>query len=1430
MEKLSTKKLEKFLLRVTILIVLILWLGNAKNVYATDNNILTNATRVYFSSEVTKNYGNGDCILLENYDANGNKIYGLIDAGNKVKKEDADGNSSTVVKEFLKDHGVEKLEFLAITHSHGDHNGDALVVLDNFEIDTIYMKEFDAKWSPTGTQGTYEDIIERAVAKNIKVVGVSFLSLISNEISPSRSTDFMNNTKNAKEELFESFYYNSDEDTNILFNFGSATIQIFNWEMFDEDGNQYITGVTTNTTREIDTNENNNSITFLLKQGNKKAFFAGDMNNLDEDKEKGRIGDEDRLKDFIGKVDFLKLGHHGYIHSNTEDYMHILNPEYAVITNDVGGANKDIVNWLKENNVNYLYTTSDEYGISATIMNNDIYLGFETTGSFINIDRTTYYIPEGNKYQYTDYTKILYNVEYQTREVEVNSWKELKEVIENNKYEIVNLDDTNKICTLYKLIINIKTGGDWTANNTITVEKKQDIVLTTTEQLTVLRGTELKKSELFSVLGSLSIGTENMTGTITIDGNKDNVEAASTLIKIDSGTLNLLRNTTLCNNLNKTTGRTNNSAMQDYTSFGSAIYSKAGIINIYGGDITNNSQDVVYTHTLPKETNNYYRYSSLGAGIYMTTNSILNMYSGTISNNEAQNHSIVKTNSSYTNDRMKRGITQGCSGVGIFANANSEVNLLGGKISNNIAKNYAITTLTTATDNTKKTNIHSLNDGIYGVGIYTEGANLTISNNFIISDNTAELNSKITLEENTSINTSANSGIRGLQGYVHSSSIDIDGAIITNGMSVNNSEITNNGSVGETGTDSVSTLDVGGGLDFISNTTFNVNNLTLDNCHSGNGGGIYIQSSKGTISNSTITNNRASRNGGGIWTYLTNVKFSNVTLSENEAQYGGGIYILGVSSNAEFNNIKVTKNKATVGSGGGIYAYGNLTISGKDTSISDNNANTYGGGIMLKTKGTINAGEISNNSAAKYSGGGVKVDGKLVMNGGTIKGNTANSYGGGVDYTNGTFYFNSGMIENNTAAIAGNEIHPEDNIATDSVNPILAIGEIPNEWTKEDIIVTITASDDETNIKTVTVNGEQLLEKDGIYTYIANKNGTYEVLATDNAGNATKKEFTITYIDKDAPIITGVTNNAIYNEEVIINATDVLSGIKSVKLTKNGLEMPYTLGEKITDSGEYTIVIEDNVSNKSTLTFTIDRSLKEDEIVIAGISNDWTNQDQIITITIHNEIKSIKINEEDVTLTDGTYTIIATMNASYTVEMIDLDGNKIIKTIEVSNIDKNAPTIYGVINENIYEEKINLIIRDEQSGISSITIIKDGEEKNYTENEIEILENGKYQIKVVDNARNETIINFTMKMNEKEVDDTKDEENDDMIKGEDNTQDESTSDGGIQESYEAKESDKTMANVDLPTTGTNKIMVGIIILLISAFICYFKVRSYKDIK
>lgn len=1238
-------KIKSIILELVFIAIFILCITSNINIYAAGEYDLTNSTRAYFCSQVTLGHGNGDCILLENYDENGNKVYGLIDAGRNVATSDDDGKNSTVVIEYLKEHGVHKLDFFLITHSHGDHNGDATSVINNFEIDKIYMKEFDEAYvTDAAVQKNYENILKLAIDKNIPVIGTSYLAITSAEISPSRSENFIQNyVPRAKEENFTSFYYNSDSDNNIKFKFGSATLEIFNWEIFDEDGNLYIPGVTTDKKKEIVANENNNSLGILLTQGSKKAFFAGDMNNLDENTKTGRIGDEDRIKDDIGKVDLLKLGHHGHQNSNTEDYINVLHPDYAVITNAIGGAYKDIVDWLNENNVDYLYTTVDDFGVTATITENSVYLGLETTDCFRNINGTLYYIPAGSECK--NYHESAYKVEYQEKQVDVNSWAELKNAIEQNSSGKVNIDTQNKLYTVNSLIMQMNSSGDWSANDTIKITEDQKVTLVPNDDIVILRDPNFRALPLFDINGELNIGTDNMTNSITLNGNKENTTATSTLIKIERGVLNLYNNTILRGNMNKTNSRTKSGTTKSYTSFGSAIYCTNGTINMYGGKIIDNNTDVIYVHTLPKSISNNYNYSSYGSGIYMTKNSVLNMYGGEISNNTAENHSVVSTSSDYTttND-ITRGVTQAINGVAIYASSNSQLNLLGGKITGNKALNYSQTNIKTAKNSTIKTDIYSLSTSIHGVGIYLSASKCTIKNGFILSDNTAEEHSKINIEEGTKVTDSVNVGIKGTQAYFNNSNVIIDGLIVNNGKGVLNVTGENKGQIGSDGTESISP-DIDGGAIDIYKTGFTINNLKVNNCNQTTGA-VFVHTSEGTISNSSIENTTSSDQGGALYVSgACNIKIDDTLFKGNKATAGGAIYVANTNSTTELNNVVITNNSATTGSGGGVYAFGNLIIGGDKTLISENHASTYGGGIMVKNTATLNGGTIENNIAEQNAGGGIRVDGTLTMNGGVITKNVANTTGGGIDFTSGKFTLNFGTISGNKATSAGNEVYPEQEVPKDTTVPKVTILEFGNEWTNKSIVIDIVAEDAESGIKDVKVNNNSISKSNDRYTYEIAENGTYEVFVTDNAGNETKKQFTVTNIDKIAPIITGVAQNAVYNDDITVNAIDSGSGIKSVKLMRNNSEVNYKLGTPIKESGNYEISVEDNVSNKMVMKFSIDKALKNDDILIEGISKEWKNSNQMITITVNKQIKSIKINGSNVKLVNGKYELTVTENS-----------------------------------------------------------------------------------------------------------------------------------------------------------------------------------------
>lgn len=96
------------------------------------------------------NVAQGDAALIQ---CNGKNM--LIDAG---KNDKAD-----LVNNYLKEQGIEKLDYIIGTHPHEDHIGGMDIVVDNYEIGKVIMPKV------TATTRTYKDVINSINNKNLKI-------------------------------------------------------------------------------------------------------------------------------------------------------------------------------------------------------------------------------------------------------------------------------------------------------------------------------------------------------------------------------------------------------------------------------------------------------------------------------------------------------------------------------------------------------------------------------------------------------------------------------------------------------------------------------------------------------------------------------------------------------------------------------------------------------------------------------------------------------------------------------------------------------------------------------------------------------------------------------------------------------------------------------------------------------------------------------------------------------------------------------------------------------------------------------------------------------------------------------------------------------------------------------------------------------------
>ena len=96
---------------------------------------------------------------------------------------------------------------------------------------------------------------------------------------------------------------------------------------------------------------------------------------------------EQKIKDFIGKIDILKLSHHGYSESSYE-FLKVVQPKYVIILNDIiPHYSYSIINYLKDNYNTKIYLTGNISKSSQSIENSAIKLIFKKDGTeyeFIN--------------------------------------------------------------------------------------------------------------------------------------------------------------------------------------------------------------------------------------------------------------------------------------------------------------------------------------------------------------------------------------------------------------------------------------------------------------------------------------------------------------------------------------------------------------------------------------------------------------------------------------------------------------------------------------------------------------------------------------------------------------------------------------------------------------------------------------------------------------------------------------------------------------------------------------------------------------------------------------------------------------------------------------------------------------------------------------
>ncbi|MDO5388166.1 MAG: ComEC/Rec2 family competence protein [Clostridia bacterium] len=136
--------------RISVLFILLL--------FALTSGCSYNSANVFNKGEITYDntvsfidVGQGDSILVKS-----NGCYMLVDAGEEDK--------GSVVAEYIRNEGIDKLDYVVATHPHSDHIGGMDDILNTFQVDNIIMPDM-----VTSTK-CFENMLNAVENKNINAI------------------------------------------------------------------------------------------------------------------------------------------------------------------------------------------------------------------------------------------------------------------------------------------------------------------------------------------------------------------------------------------------------------------------------------------------------------------------------------------------------------------------------------------------------------------------------------------------------------------------------------------------------------------------------------------------------------------------------------------------------------------------------------------------------------------------------------------------------------------------------------------------------------------------------------------------------------------------------------------------------------------------------------------------------------------------------------------------------------------------------------------------------------------------------------------------------------------------------------------------------------------------------------------------------------
>ena len=295
-------------------------------------------------------------------------------------------------------------------------------------------------------------------------------------------------------------------------------------------------------------------------------------------------------------------------------------------------------------------------------------------------------------------------------------------------------------------------------------------------------------------------------------------------------------------------------------------------------------------------------------------------------------------------------------------------------------------------------------------------------------------------------------------------------------------------------------------------------------------------------------------------------------------------------------DVKLTASGGSLTGEGGSYTFtatanGSYTFTAVDKDGNQATANAYVEKIIGNIAPAIRAGQPQVSSGTATAAISADPNGGAAITSVTgSEGCTVAPQGDGnyllITSANGTYTVTAtnalGKTAQTTLTVSG----------IDSTPPV--IGEPSVSYSEDRKTATVSLSvTDEGGVASVTFAGIEMSASGGSYQALVSQNGSYTVVAVDQAGNQQSATVQVSGIDLTPPSIqvTSANNTWQKSQTVTFSVTDENSGVSAVQVTKDGAPVAYTESSGYqfiaSANGTYVIAATDKAGNQSTQSVTI---------------------------------------------------------------------------------------------------------------------------------------------------------------------------------------------------------------------------------------------------